>query len=144
MSLELDPIYHTETMVKILREQGCTQHAMELAELILSEHPEKQSVREILEELKEESKKAFERFVGARFTTPHAGTQIVEPNVGAPFTAPAEDVGASASGGRPQMVEEPATEQSTESDPELIRLAKLKELLGRVQRNRKTDEASQT
>lgn len=62
MAFELDPIFHTETMVKILREQGHSLHAMELAEQILLKDPENESVRKILEELKAESREAFERF----------------------------------------------------------------------------------
>ena len=62
MALDFDPIYHTETMVKILREQGSTLHAMELAEKILEREPENQSVRQILQELKAEARASFERF----------------------------------------------------------------------------------
>jgi len=60
--MDIDPIYHTETMLKILREQGHSQHAMELAELILREKPEHEGVRVILGELKEDARRAFERF----------------------------------------------------------------------------------
>lgn len=62
MALDFDPIYHTETMVKILREQGSTLHAMELAEKILERDPGNASVRSILEELKTEARASFERF----------------------------------------------------------------------------------
>lgn len=62
MSLELDPIYHTATMVKILREQGSTLHAMELCEKILEKDPDNQRVRKTLEEIKGEARASFERF----------------------------------------------------------------------------------
>lgn len=62
MSLDFDPIFYTETMVRILREQGSTQHAMELAELILQREPGHQAVAQILEELRDEARQAFERF----------------------------------------------------------------------------------
>lgn len=62
MPIDFDPVFHTETMVKILREQGSTQYAMELAELILQKNPQHEGVRRILEELREEARRAFERF----------------------------------------------------------------------------------
>ncbi len=62
MPLDLDPIYHTETMVKILREQGSAQYALELAEKILKNNPTQESVKKIWGELKEDMRKAFERF----------------------------------------------------------------------------------
>ncbi len=62
MPLDFDPIYHTETMVKILREQGSTQYAMELAEAILRAQPQHEGVAKILEEIKEEVRKNFEKF----------------------------------------------------------------------------------
>ncbi|MFO1464650.1 MAG: hypothetical protein U1F66_12820 [bacterium] len=65
MPLDFDPVFHTETMVKILRDQGSTQYAMELAELILQKNPQHEGVRRILEELREEARRAFERFKSA-------------------------------------------------------------------------------
>lgn len=62
MPIDFDPVFHTETMVKILREQGSTQYATELAELILQKNPDHQGVRQILEELREDARRAFERF----------------------------------------------------------------------------------
>lgn len=62
MPIDFDPVFHTETMVQILREQGSTQYAMELAELILQKNPQHEGVRRILEELREEARRAFERF----------------------------------------------------------------------------------
>jgi len=62
MALDLDPIFQTETMVKILREQGSNLYAMELAESILKKDPLNGSVKKILEELKAEARQAFERF----------------------------------------------------------------------------------
>ena len=62
MPIDFDPVFHTETMVKILREQGSTQYAMELAELILQKNPEHQGVQKLLEELREDARRAFERF----------------------------------------------------------------------------------
>lgn len=63
MTLDLDPMYHTESMVNILRQQGCTQKASELAKIILAKDPNNQSVRQILIELEEQSRLAFERFL---------------------------------------------------------------------------------
>ena len=62
MPLDFDPIYHTETMVRILWDQGSTLHAMELAEKILEREPDNASVRAILDELKSEAKASFNRF----------------------------------------------------------------------------------
>lgn len=62
MTLDLDPIFYTETMVKILQEQGSTLYAMELAEKILEQNPGNESVRNILKKLKEEAKSSFDRF----------------------------------------------------------------------------------
>ena len=62
MPIDFDPVFHTEAMVKILREQGSTQYAMELAELILEKNPQQEGVRRILEELREEARRNFERF----------------------------------------------------------------------------------
>ena len=62
MGLDLDPFYYTETMVRILREQGHTQLAMELAELILEKNGEHPGVRALFEELKTDARRAFERF----------------------------------------------------------------------------------
>ena len=79
MPIDFPPIFQTATMVKILREQGSSQYAMELAELILQERPDHQEVRQLLDEMKEEARKAFERF--------KAGGKIhdVPPSVVAPF-----------------------------------------------------------
>ena len=62
MPLDIDPIFHTETMVRILREQGSTLYAMELAELIMAKDPKNDSVAQILEELKGDARSSFERF----------------------------------------------------------------------------------
>lgn len=70
MAIELDPLYHTETMVKIYREQGSSLHAMELAEIILEKDPGNDSVRGILKELKDEARSSFERFRQAGRTEP--------------------------------------------------------------------------
>jgi hypothetical protein len=70
MPLDLNPVYHTETMVQILREQGSTQYALELTEKILQKNPGKESVKKIWNELKDDMRKAFERFrQGGRSTT---------------------------------------------------------------------------
>jgi hypothetical protein len=62
MPLDIDPIYYTETMVKILRDQGSTLSAMELCEKILEQDPGHQGIRQILEELKGEARASFDRF----------------------------------------------------------------------------------
>ncbi|MCP5468297.1 MAG: hypothetical protein H7A32_03420 [Deltaproteobacteria bacterium] len=65
MSLEIDEVFYTETMVNILRQQGSKQKAMELAKMILEKKPEHHGVKKILEELEEEARLAFERFVNS-------------------------------------------------------------------------------
>lgn len=62
MPLELDPVYHTLTLVKILRDQGSTVTAMELCQKILEKDPAHEGVRQILEDLKGEARASFERF----------------------------------------------------------------------------------
>lgn len=65
MALDLQPAYHTETMVKILRDQGAVGLAMELAESMLQsmeEFPKRISVEKLLYEMKEEKRISFERF----------------------------------------------------------------------------------
>lgn len=74
MPIDFDPVFHTETMVKILREQGSTQYAMELAELILQKNPQHEGVRRILEELREEARRAFERFKSGGRSPEASGT----------------------------------------------------------------------
>ncbi len=62
MALKLDPLYHTETMLRILMDQGSTLYAMELAEKIIEKDPDNTSVREILEDLKARARASFDRF----------------------------------------------------------------------------------
>jgi predicted Zn-dependent protease len=62
MSLDLDPIFYTETMVKLLREQGSNPSAIELAEKILEKDPNNESVAKLLADMKEEARLAFDRF----------------------------------------------------------------------------------
>jgi hypothetical protein len=78
MPIDFPPIFYTATMVKILREQGSSQYAIELAELILRERPDHEEVRKLLDEMKEEARRVFERFKTAG-KTPEA------PSVEAPF-----------------------------------------------------------
>lgn len=49
MSFELDSVFHTETMVKILHTQGQVYYATKLCEEIASQHPENQNVLLLLE-----------------------------------------------------------------------------------------------
>lgn len=72
MALDFDSIYHTLTMVKILKDQGSTLTAMELAEKILEKDPQNQKVREILEALKTEARASFDRFR-------QAGSHVAKP-----------------------------------------------------------------
>jgi hypothetical protein len=76
MPLDLDPIYHTETLVKILRDQGSTVTAMELCEKILEKNPDHQGVRKILEELKGEARASFDRF-----RSPPQGERVGSPRL---------------------------------------------------------------
>ncbi len=65
MSLEIHEVFYTETMVDILRQQGSKQKAMELAKKILEKNPQHDGVKKILDELEEEARLAFERFVNS-------------------------------------------------------------------------------
>ncbi len=62
MTVDFDPLFCTETMVKILRDQGHNLRAIALAEIILKKNPQNESVQKILDEIKEDQRKAFERF----------------------------------------------------------------------------------
>ncbi len=93
MPVDFPPIFYTATMVKILREQGSSQYAMELAELILRERPDHEEVRQLLAEMKEEQRRVFERFKSGGGG---GGNKIQEaPSVEAPFdlggARPAQD-----------------------------------------------------
>lgn len=79
MPVDFPPIFYTATMVKILREQGSSQYAMELAELILRERPDHEEVRQLMAEMKEEARRAFDRFKSGGNKVPEA------PSVEAPF-----------------------------------------------------------
>ncbi|MDL1872968.1 hypothetical protein FBR05_12325 [Deltaproteobacteria bacterium PRO3] len=83
MPIDFDPVFHTETMVRILREQGSTQYAMELAELILQKNPQHEGVRRILEELREEARRAFERFKSGGRSPEASGTSASEEDMAA-------------------------------------------------------------
>lgn len=84
MPIDFHPLFHTATMVKILREQGSTQYAMELAELILRDRPDHEEVRKLHEELKEEARRTFERFkAGGKASEAPAAPET--PSVEAPF-----------------------------------------------------------
>ncbi|MFO1520259.1 MAG: hypothetical protein U1F57_11465 [bacterium] len=52
MAFELDSVYHTETMVKILKEQGHLQLAMRVCGKVLEIHPERSHLRELYERLR--------------------------------------------------------------------------------------------
>lgn len=52
MSFDLDPVFQTETMVKILHEQGQTHFATKVCEKILTLQPENQKIRSLLEGIK--------------------------------------------------------------------------------------------
>jgi hypothetical protein len=129
MSLDLDPVYHTTTMVKILSGQGCTQHAMELAEAILAQHGENAEVRRILEELKTEAKQAFERFKsGGR----SAGRDSASPQE---RTAEENEEEGGTEGELREPIRLTLVADSPES-PETSSVARLQELLQRIERNR--------
>jgi hypothetical protein len=52
MSFELDPLFHTETMVKILQNQGYLQHAAKICEKILAREPDHRNVRDLLDQMR--------------------------------------------------------------------------------------------
>ncbi len=131
MVLELDSIYHTETMVKILREQGHTQLAMELAETLLKEKGYNENVARILEELKEEARRAFERFknsgrVGEKGLPGEAGA--AQPADEAPPSETSE----------PSVDWEPVrlTLVADRSDQDLKKIQILEQMLERIQKRR--------
>jgi hypothetical protein len=131
MSLDFDPIYHTETMVKILCEQGHTQHAMELAEAILQVNPGHTAVAKILEELKEEARRNFERFkkTGRSIESDEADT----PFVAVPMTPPPEE-----------PVPLTLVKGGPSRDMRQEKISRLQRLLRRVQKHKKNYEAIQT
>ncbi|GEM_PF-4806706 len=51
MSFEIDSLFHTESMVRILHAQGQTYIATQVCEKILSHQPENQKIRDLLEGL---------------------------------------------------------------------------------------------
>ncbi|HCU24878.1 MAG TPA: hypothetical protein DF383_07665 [Deltaproteobacteria bacterium] len=157
MPLDLDPVYHTETMVKILREQGSPQLAMELAESILQKQPDHAGVQAVLEELKVEARQAFERFKNSGRP---AGDVVSSPSEESEdSSAPSEEV--SAESPIPDEISAEAAERlEIEEDlaprlslvPALVRLPsfrerkieRLKALLCRIELNRRHVDASAT
>ena len=69
MAFELDSIFYTETMVKILQTQGHVQHASKICEEILKKEPSRLHLRELLEQLKTSP---FRSFNTARVEAPLA------------------------------------------------------------------------
>ena len=137
MALDLDPIYYTSTMVKILREQGCSQHAMELGELILAEKGPNETVETILAELKEEAKRAFERFKnsGRASERETMAEEASEPSP-LPEEEEAPEIEEPAGTEFPEEAHETRLSLVPDAEPPSSRLTRLKELLERIERNR--------
>jgi len=55
MAFELDSIFYTETMVKILQTQGHLQYASRICEEILKKEPSRIHLRDLLDQLKTSS-----------------------------------------------------------------------------------------
>lgn len=53
MAFEVDTVFYTETMMKILQSQGHFQYAIKIGETLLSEDPGNLAVRDLLRRLKE-------------------------------------------------------------------------------------------
>ncbi len=53
MSFEVDPVFHTKTMIKILQSQGHLQYAARLCEKALEQDESNASMKALLQELKE-------------------------------------------------------------------------------------------
>jgi hypothetical protein len=151
MSLDFDPIYHTVTMVKILRDQGSTQFAMELAQEILKTTPNNQSVAAILEELKEEAKKTFERFKNsgrsfeASVTTSSQEEDLIEVSQHVEQQEILEVSFPSTTEEREEIVEEPVNLTLVQGgkDDTRVKVSRLQGLLKRIQGRKIAHEASQ-
>jgi hypothetical protein len=166
MPLDFDPVFHTETMVKILREQGSTQYAMELAELILQKNPDHAGVRRILEELREEARRAFERFKNSGRPAEPASEAVAAESmelggaVAEPPAQPGLDEAEMESSAPEFAAELEAVDAAVEVDGEPLHLTlvppppplsrreakvrRLQALLSRVQSARKAADAPQT
>ena len=62
MAVQIHPTYHTLSMLKLLRAQGSTQIAVDLAEQMLRQDPQNAALAELHEALKRELEAAFARF----------------------------------------------------------------------------------
>lgn len=134
MALDFDPIYHTEAMVKILREQGSTQYAMELAESILKTNPNHAGVAKVLEELREEARKNFERFKNSGRPEIHEEApqaEVLSPD----FSQTSEEAKEIAPNGVSEI---------SNNDVKAIKASRLKRFLKRIQEYRRGYETSQT
>lgn len=111
MALDLHPLYHTETMVRILREQGSSLHAMELAEIILSKQPDHQSVAQLLDEMKEEARASFERFRQAGRVEDMEEISVEGAEAGEESLVSGDRAEAETAAGESAVSEEPAPEE---------------------------------
>lgn len=51
MTFQLDPIFHTKTMVQILKEQGALKQAEKICQEILTKHPVDSEVENLLKSI---------------------------------------------------------------------------------------------
>lgn len=86
MSFELDQVFHTQTMVKILHAQGQVYYATKLCEEIISKQPENQNAQLLLEGIRKghipENVPAYQKQVVAEPDSPSRfEDEITEPGI---------------------------------------------------------------
>lgn len=85
MSFELDPVFHTETMVKILYAQGQVFYATRLCEEMIEQNPEKLDLTQLLEGIKKgqipEKVPAYQVRVVSEVATQEFEDETTEPGI---------------------------------------------------------------
>lgn len=81
MAFELPKVYHTKSMVELLKNQGHNHLAMGLAEKILAEHPGHQQVASIYESMKDELKNSWAKMSQARSTEKNSQPSLLDKKV---------------------------------------------------------------
>ncbi len=76
--MEFNNVYHTKTMVEILRNQGHMNLALKLTEQILASQSENIDILQMNLEIKEEIKRSFEKFKRAGQTVRAVVTEVDE------------------------------------------------------------------
>lgn len=159
MSFDLDPVFHTETMVKILHAQGQVYYATKLCEELVEKSADPASAASLLEAIKKghipEKVPAYQKKVAAEPEAPAAfedditepgitfealeikdeEQQLLAESVSEPVPSPALSLEPEDSV-PPAPMEAAAEEPSPERQAELRKLSLLNELLCKVQERR--------